>query len=475
MKIVAAVHCALLCVALPPAAVASQTTTPLRQDQIAFTSIFKELVETNTTLSSGDCTLAANRMAAHLRSAGFPESDLHLIVPPGHPKEGNLVAILPGRDRQAKAVLMLAHIDVVEAKREDWARDPFTLIEENGYFYARGVADDKAQAAIWVDTLARFKRDGFKPRRTLKLALTCGEETNGALNGAKYLVENHRQLIDAAFAVNEGGGGLLDAQGKPALLAIQVGEKLTQNYTLTVTNPGGHSSRPSPDNAIYHLANALRAIERHRFPITFNNTTRDFFTRLIPVRPPEQQAAIKTLLANPEDAAARAVLERDLDLNGLLQTTCIPTTVNAGHATNALPQRATANVNCRIFPGSTVEEVQKILISVIDNPLVSVAVPEIRNALSPVPPLDPKVLGPAEKLASEMWPGVPNFRVMIAGATDGAFLNAAGIPTYGISGLFADPDGGGIHGLNERIRVRVLHDMRDYLYRLMKEYAVQSH
>jgi len=371
-------------------------------------------------------------------------------------------------------VLMLAHIDVVEAKREDWTRDPFTLVEENGYFYARGAADDKAMAAIWVDTLARFQREKYRPRRTLKLALTCGEETSGAFNGAEYLAKNKRDLIDAAFAVNEGGGGKLDRSGKPRFLGIQVGEKLSQNFTLEVTNPGGHSSRPVPDNAIYHLAHALTAIEAYRFPVMFSATTRDFYTRMAPTRPPEQRAAITALLANPQDASARAVLEREPDDNAILHTNCVATMLDAGHATNALPQRAKANVNCRIFPGTSAEEVRQTLMKVVADPKVAITLREVRNAPSPPPPLDPKVLGPAETLAAQMWPGVPLVRIMSAGATDGAFLTPAGIPTYGISGAFGDADGNGAHGLNERIRTKVLYDSRDYLYRLMKIYGDQG-
>ncbi len=442
-----------------------------RPDQAEFRALYKQLVETNTTLSSGSCTLAAERMAAHLKAAGVPESDLHLFSVPDHPKEGGLVAIYPGRDPKAKAVLMLAHLDVVEAKREDWTREPFTLVEENGAFYARGVFDDKAMAATWVDTLARYKKEGFKPRRTLKLALTCGEETNGAFNGAEYLAKNKRDLIDAAFAVNEGGGGLLDAGGKPVFLGIQVGEKLSQNYTLEVTNPGGHSSRPLPDNAIYHLAGALTRIQAYRFPVAFNDTTRDLFQRLSATRKPDEQAAVATLLKNPADEPARALLERDPDLNAILHTNCVATMLDAGHATNALPQRARANINCRIFPGTSAEEVRQTLEQVIADPKVKVSIREVRNAPAPPPPLDPKVLGPAEKLAAEMWPGVPLVRTMSAGATDGAFLTPVGIPTYGISGAFGDPDGDGVHGLNERVRVKVLYDSRDYLYRLMKIYG----
>ncbi len=444
-----------------------------RPDQVEFRALYKELVETNTSLSVGSCTLAAERMAAHLKAAGFPDSDLHPFAAPDHPKEGGLVAILPGRDPKAKAVLMLAHLDVVEAKREDWTRDPFTLVEENGNFYARGSFDDKAMAATWVDTLARYKKEGFHPRRTLKMALTCGEETNGAFNGAQYLAANKRDLIDAAFAVNEGGGGDLDAAGKPILMGIQVGEKLSQNYTLEVTNPGGHSSRPQPDNAIYHLAAALTHIQGYRFPVMFSDTTRGYFIAMAKTRTPAEQAALKTLLADPKDMAARDLLEKDLDLNAILHTNCVATLLEAGHATNALPQRAKANVNCRIFPGTSVAEVQATLDRVIADPQVKVSIRETRNAVSPPPPLDPKVLGPAEKLSAEMWPGIPNVREMSAGATDGAFLTPVGIPTYGISGAFGDPDGDGVHGLNERIRVKVLYDSRDYLYRLMKIYADQ--
>jgi len=452
--------------------IAASAETP-RPDQLKFRALYKELVETNTTLSVGSCTLAAERMAAHLKASGFPDADIHLFAVPEHPKEGGLVAVLHGTDPKAKAVLMLAHLDVVEAKREDWTRDPFVLVEENGAFYGRGTSDDKAMASIWVDSLMRYKAEGFHPRRAIKLALTCGEETNGAFNGAEYLSKNQRDLIDAAFAINEGGGGLLDANGKPVFLGIQVGEKLSQNFTLEVTNPGGHSSRPVPNNAIYHLAHALVAIQGYRFPVEFNDTTRDFFTRISATRTPAERTAIKALLLNPKDEAARDLLERDPDANSILHTNCVATLLDAGHATNALPQRARANINCRIFPGTTTETVRQTLIQVIGDPEVKVSVREVRNAPAPPPPLDPKVLGPAEKLAAEMWPGVPQVRLMSAGATDGAFLTPVGIPTYGISGDFGDPDGDGVHGLNERIRVKVLYDSRDYLYRLMKIYADQ--
>src|SRR3954465_7732294 len=268
---------------LPLAALALLASAPAlaqpatRPGEAEFRAIYKELVETNTTLSAGSCTLAAQRMAARLKAAGFPDSDLHLIVEPSHPKEGNLVAILPGTDPKAKAILLLAHIDVVEANRPDWGRDPFTLVEENGFFYARGSSDDKAQAAVWVDPLGRLPAPGGRPRRTIKMALTCGEETAGAFNGAQYLAANERQLIDAEFALNEGAGGLLDPQGKQVMLNIQAGEKFPQNYHFEVTNPGGHSSRPVKENAIYRLSDALVKLRGYDFPVQANEATRAYF------------------------------------------------------------------------------------------------------------------------------------------------------------------------------------------------------
>lgn len=439
--------------------------------EAAFRDLYKELVETNTSLSAGDCTLAADRLAMRLKAAGYPAGEVRVWTAEGHPKEGGLIASLPGSDGKARPILMLGHLDVVEARREDWTRDPFKLVEENGYFYGRGTYDDKAMAAIWVDTLIRYRQEGYRPKRTIKLALTCGEETNGAFNGAEYLVRNERALIDAEFAINEGGGGQTDAAGKPVYAGIQVGEKLSQNFTLEVTNPGGHSSRPMPDNAINQLAFGLTRISQHAFPITFNDTTRAFLRQMAQIRGGETGAAMLALVSNPADTAAASLLVKDPDTNKILHTTCIATLLEAGHATNALPQRARANINCRIFPGVSVEEVRSTLERVAGDPAIRVSIRDVRNAPSPPPPLDPKVIDPAVKLSQTMFPGVPNLLIMQAGATDGAFLTPAGIPTYGISGLFADPDGNGIHGLNERIRVKTLMDGREYLYRLMKIYA----
>jgi acetylornithine deacetylase/succinyl-diaminopimelate desuccinylase-like protein len=458
---------ALAAAALP--AIASAAPQP---GEAQFRSLYEELVETNTTFSAGSCTLAAERMAARLKSAGFPDSDLKLLVPPDHPKDGNLVAVYPGTDPKAKAVLLLAHIDVVEAKREDWTRDPFTLIEEGGYFYGRGASDDKAQAAIFTDLLIRLRSEGYKPRRPIKLALTCGEEGGGQVNGASWLAENHPDLIAAAFALNEGAGGALDASGKRVAHTIEAGEKTSVHFRLEVTNPGGHSSRPVPDNAIYHLVRAVDRISRYEFPVQLNDTTRGYFTKMAKIEGGERGAAMTAIVANPEDKAAYAVLARDANDHAVLGTTCVATRLDAGHANNALPQRATATINCRIFPGVETETVRQTLVRLADDPKVAVTLlgGRSRPAVAP-PPLTPEVMGPIEKVSAAMWPGVPVVPILQAAGTDAPSLNAIGIPTYGVSGLFFEPDLGHIHGLNERIGVTSLLEGREFSYRLVKLYT----
>jgi acetylornithine deacetylase/succinyl-diaminopimelate desuccinylase-like protein len=443
----------------------------LRPDQVEYRALYKELVETNTTLSSGSCTLAAERMAARLRAAGLPEGQITLFADPAHPKEGGLVAVYPGTSKTLKPILGIAHIDVVEAKKEDWVRDPFTLIEENGYFYARGSLDDKAMASALVDTLIRFQRSGYKPTRTVKIALTCGEETNGAFNGVQWLAANRRDLIDAEFAINEGGGGTTDGKGKVVEQAMQVGEKTFATYRLETRNPGGHSSVPRPDNAIYQLAQALVRLQGYEFPLEMSETTRSYFREAGAGRNDEIGRAMVALSANQGDKAAEAIVNGDSFLHSNLRTTCVATMLDGGHARNALAQRAGAYVNCRIFPGHSVEEIQSELAKVIADPGVSVAaIPPLRPS-PPAPPLDPKVMEPAKKLAAKYFPGVPVVPSMANGYTDATFLGAAGIPTYGVPGAWGDPDGNGAHGLNERIEVRSLYVGRDYLYDLIKAYA----
>jgi acetylornithine deacetylase/succinyl-diaminopimelate desuccinylase-like protein len=454
-----------MALALPAAA------QDIRPDQAKFRDLFKELVETDTSLSVGSCTLAAQRMAARLKAAGFADDQLTIFSTPEHPREGGLVAVYPGTSKKARPVLLLAHLDVVEAKRADWTRDPFTLVEENGNFYARGVADDKAMAAIFTDALIRFHEAGYKPKRTVKLALTCGEETTHAFNGAQWLAQNKPDLIAAEFALNEGGGGNTDGKGRLLNQEMQVGEKAVINFRLETTNPGGHSSIPIPDNAIYELADALAKVRGYEFPLQLNDTTRAYFAKAGAARGDAMGAAMVAIVKDPADKAAEAQLNTDRTFHSLLRTTCVATLLEGGHANNALPQRAAANVNCRMFPGRTIEETQAALAAAIGDPRVSIApVPPLRP-IAKVPPLDPRILGPAEKLAAKYFPGAPVIPSMSTGATDAVFLGPIGMPVYGVPGPWYDPDGNGVHGLNERIEARSLYVGRDYLFDLVKAIA----
>ncbi len=440
-----------------------------------FRALFQEMVETNTSLSSGSCTALAEKIAGHLKRAGYPDSHIHLFTAPDHPKEGGIVAVLPGSDPQAKAILLLGHIDVVEARRADWTRDPYQFIEEGGFFYGRGTADMKSQAAAWVDTMMRLKEEGFQHGRTIKMALTCGEETSTAFNGADWLATHERALIDAEFALNEGGGGDNDNQGKPLIMEVQAAEKFPQNYTLEVTNPGGHSSRPVKKNAIYQLAAALTKISLYEFPIESNDITLGFFSKMASQKGGATGQAMAAFAKDPKQMKAAAIIAADPDYNGILRTTCVATLLSAGHANNALPQRADANVNCRIFPGATPGQVRDKLTELAGDPDIKVTLADKRSEVPQGPqPLNPKVFGPVEKLTAEYWPGIPVVPQMSAGATDGAFLTPVGIPTCGVSGIFRDTDGNGVHGLNERVRVDATYKGRDFLYDLVKVYANQK-
>lgn len=456
-------------IAVPAAAQQAQ----LRPDQQAFRTLYKELVETNTTVSNGSCTLAAQRMAVRLKAAGYGDADIRLFDGPAErPQDGGLVATLPSKDPKSKAILLLSHLDVVEAKRADWERDPFTFIEEGGWFYGRGVSDDKAHGAIFTDAMIRLKQAGKPPKRTVKLALTCGEE-GGPFNGAKWLVENHRDWIDAEFALNEGGSGKADAAGTPVSLAFQAGEKVYQDFTQETRNPGGHSSRPRPDNAIYELAAGLVSLARNDFPVILSDTTRAYFTEMAKLGDAETAMAIRALLANPADAHANEIVSRDPGWHSTLRTTCVATMLDAGHARNALPQRAQANVNCRMFPGESVEKVRGQILARLGNNGITVTPRASENPekAAPPPPLSDMVYGPAVALATKHFPGIPLIPTMSTGATDGRYLNAAGMPTYGMPGRFAMPDGGGVHGLNERISVAGVMKERDYLFDLIVAYA----
>lgn len=452
-----------------PAAAAPVDTSG--DGEAAFRALFKELVETHTEHSAGSCTQAAQQIATRLKAAGYTDSDLHLYAPDSAPKDGLIVAVLPGSDTKAKGVLLLAHLDVVEAKASDWTRDPFTLYEENGQFYGRGVADDKGQAAIFADLMIRYKQEGYHPKRSIKLALTCGEETDDVFNGAQWLSANHKDWIDAAFALNEGAYGLLDAQGKPVNFPIEAAEKVYQDFKLTTTNPGGHSSIPVPDNAIYEMADAIHKVQGLEFPVMFNDATHAYFSRMATILGGADGQAMTTILANPKDAAADAQLSRNKIWHSMLRTTCVPTLISGGHALNALPQHVETNINCRIFPGVPVENVHKALIQAIDDPKVAVALNGTPSPATAAPPLGPDILKPIEAVAGEIWPHVPVIPTMETGASDQIYTTAAGIPTYGVYGFFEDENDGNIHGLNEHVGVKALMDGRRFFYKLVKLYA----
>lgn len=447
---------------------------PTDAGESAFRALYKQLVEINTTLSVGSCTEAAKAMQARLVEAGIPAADTNVWAPAERPRDGNLIATLKGSDAAAAPILLLAHIDVVEAKRADWVRDPFKLTEEKGWFYARGASDDKAMAAVFTDSLIRYRKEGFKPRRSLRLALTCGEETPDTFNGVSWLIKQHPDAMKAAFALNEGAGGELDAQGKPTALQIQAGEKVYQDFRLEVTDAGGHSSRPTRNNPIYALSGALARIGAFQFPLALNDTTRAYFKAQIELVPAVVAEDIKAILRDPPDAAAADRLwTLNPGWNGMLRTTCVATMVDAGHAPNALPQRAGANVNCRILPGTPLKAVQDTLVHLADDPKITVAAVGEPSPTGNVPSLTPAMMEPVRKLAEKIWPGVAIVPSMSTGATDGRFLNAFGTPTYGLSGMFHDAEGSHAHGLDERIRVRSLLDGRRFLYEIVKVYANQ--
>ena len=468
---------AVLLASLPSTAMAAQNPvivpTKLSADWQAKTrALFKQVIEIPSVLKRNEVPKVAEALATPLREAGFAADDIKILPYDGLPGDKTAAMVVRWRaDKPTrKPMLIIGHMDVVEAKREDWKYDPFEFREEGGYFYGRGTADMKAQVAAWVDTMVRLKEEGFKPRRSIKMALTCGEETSTAFNGAAWLASHERALIDAEFALNEGGGGRMDEKGKPLIVSVQAAEKFPQNYQLEVTNPGGHSSRPVPNNAIYHLAAGLTKISLYQFPFEASDITKAYFGKMAPQVGGEMGKAMTQF--SQGDMSAAKILATDPSYNSMLHTTCIPTLLSAGHANNALPQRADANINCRIFPGTSPEAVRAKLQELVGDSEIKVTVADTRSEVPKGPqPLSPKIFKPVETVAAKMWPSLPVVPLMSAGATDGAFLSPVGIPTYGVSGMFSDPDGNGAHGLNERLRVKSVYDGRDFLYQIVKVYA----
>jgi len=436
------------------------------QQQLAH-DIYKELLEINTVTATGDTAKAAEAMAVRLRAAGFPESDVHVFKPT--PSKGNLVAILHGTGAR-RPILLVAHLDVVEARREDWSFDPFKFIEEDGYYYGRGSGDDKFMAATFVANLIRYKQEGYKPDRDVKMVLETDEEIlDRNAVGMQWVIKNHRDLIDAEFALNE-GGGVSTRDGNALRNNIQTSEKVPCDFKLEVTNPGGHSSVPTKDNAIYHLAGGLTRLAQFAFPMKLNETTRAWFQQAAVFEEKQLGADMLSVASADPDPAAVARLSAKPVYNAQLRTTCVATLLQGGHADNALPQRAQAIVNCRVLPGESIDEVQKTLVRVVDDSNIAVT-PTWVQVQSPPSPLSPEIFGAIKQVTAQMWPGIPVIPMMSTGATDGSFLRNAGIPTYGTSGLAADVDDIRAHGKDERVSVKSFYNGQEYLYRLVKVLA----
>lgn len=451
----------------PGAPAAAQELPPVEYREMA-RDLLKELVEINTTQSTGDNTAAARAMARRLLDAGFPSEDVHVLVPADAPTKGNLVARYRGRDATKPAVLLLAHIDVVEALAEDWSPgiDPFTFMERDGYWYGRGVTDDKDEAAIYTANFIRMRQEGFVPDRDIILALTADEE-GGPRNGVDFILKEHRDVLgNVAYALNEGGGGM-EKDGRKISNNVQASEKVFLSFHFEATNPGGHSSLPVKKNAIYDLSRALASVQEHDFPVMLNPVTEAFFSRSAELVGGEMGQAMSRIVANPGDASAAATLSVEPNYNARLRTTCVATLLQGGHAQNALPQLARATVNCRILPNHAPEDVHATL-QALAAPFDVTVTPTSEPTASPPSPLTPEVLGPIERITGEMWPGVKVLPVMSTGATDGLYLRNAGIPVYGVSGLFGDMDDVRAHGQDERIGISNFHQGQEFLHRLVK-------
>jgi len=467
--------------AAAPLAAAPQAAMSDAAAQAMAHEIYQELVGINTTDSVGNVTTAAEAVAARFRAAGFPAADLAVLGP--NERKKNLVVRLHGSGKH-KAVLLIGHLDVVEARREDWSTDPFTLVEKDGYFYGRGALDMKAGDAIMATALLRLKQEGYRPSRDIVLALTADEE-GGCCNGVDWLVRNHRALIDAEFVLNHDGlvgYSITSEHGVPQEFALSASEKTYADYQLTVTNPGGHSSLPRPDNAIYQLAEGLINIGRYAFPFELNAVTRAYFERMAAVASGQTAADMRAITRTPADAAAVGRLARQPDINSLMRTTCVATRLEAGHANNALPQRAQAVVNCRILPGHSKEEVRQDLIRVLNDPGITVRyvaddgtisdkAPQ-QPALAPSPLL-PQVVKPLESTVAALWPGLPVVPYMNSSATDGIYTRAAGLPTYGVAGIAVDRDDVRAHGRDERVRVAAFYKGNQFFYRYLKAVTAQ--
>jgi acetylornithine deacetylase/succinyl-diaminopimelate desuccinylase-like protein len=462
-------HAVALALALL-APVAAHTQTTLTPDQAEARAIFQQLIEIKTSYKEGSTSPAAHAIAQRFLNAGFPASDVHVLGPAGD-KDSNVVVRMQGSSKTLKPILLIAHLDVVEALRSDWSIDPYKLTERDGFFYGRGTSDIKGGAATIAEALLRLKREHIVPERTLILALTAGEEGGGGYNGITWLIDNHRDLIDAEWCINPDGGDPLIKDGKKIVRAVQASEKVFQSFYLTVTNKGGHSSMPTPDNAIARLADAIGRVSRFHFPVHLNETTRAYFERSSGLANGQTAADMRAIAKNERDSAAAARLSASPFYNAQLRTTCVPTLLEGGHAPNALPQFARALVNCRILPAETPADVRAALVRAIADDSVKVTSAE-DGKLGTASPLRPAVMNPVEKVTQRLWPGVPVIPQMETGATDGWRLRDAGIPTYGLGGIPIDVDDVRAHGRDERILVKSFYEGVEYMYQLVREVAV---
>jgi acetylornithine deacetylase/succinyl-diaminopimelate desuccinylase-like protein len=466
------VAAALLC-----ATVAHSQTTAESPNSLS-RAIFQELIEINTTDSVGNITTASEAMAKRLRAAGFADSDIAILGP--NDRKKNMVVRFRGTG-QHKPVLLIGHLDVVEAHRDDWTTDPFKFVEKDGYFYGRGTQDMKDGDAIMVTTLIRLKKAGFRPNRDIILALTADEE-GGSSNGVEWLFQHHRELVDAEFVLNHDGSSIVSDHGKPLYYELDGTEKVYGDYQLMTTNPGGHSSLPVPDNAIYQLAAGLGRLQKYEFPFELNNVTRGYFEQMSTIETGQRAADMRAILRSPPDTAAIARLSKDPNDHSIMHTTCVATRLDGGHANNALPQRATAVVNCRILPGHSPEEVRQDLIRVLADPHITVRYiddnGQVQDKASdrkgyPPPPLSPEIMKPLEALVAKDWPGLKVVPSMSAGASDGVWTSAAGLPTYTITGIDIDKDNQRAHGRDERLGVESFYKGNEFFYQYIR--AIASH
>jgi acetylornithine deacetylase/succinyl-diaminopimelate desuccinylase-like protein len=453
-----------LCLLAPLACFAASTMPPEADQRLAH-DIYKEIIEIKSGFTTGATTPVVDAVAKRLRTAGFPESDIFIggVIP----TKANLVVRYHGTGK-LKPILLLAHTDVVEAKREDWSMDPFVFTEKDGYYYGRGTSDDKAQAAIWIANLIRYKREGYKPDRDIIVALTADEEGGGPYNGVEWLVKSHRNLIDADLCLNEGGRGEM-VKGKRISNSVQAAEKWYLDLRLEVRNKGGHSSQPVADNAIYHLAGALLRISQFGFPLKTNETTRAYFAGMAKIDTTGAKADLaKTAEGDPE--AMKRIAQASPAWNSMLRTTCVATMLEGGHATNALPQLAAANINCRVEPADSLDYVMNTLKKVIADDQVIMSITE-QEENSPASPLRPELVRAMSRLTDTMWPGVVVLPTLSTGASDGRMLRAAGIPTYGVQGFFGERDDNRAHGRDERMMVTSFYEGQTFLYDLVKALA----